>query len=212
MNKISQLVILLLVVLTWVGSISASQLPPLPKNLAETLDLYLSSDSSYRTGDLITRSHLKEFQIYLRTTQGPSLATHARWAAMMLEDRDTLPQLFYNGRADYLRKTAKLVGGYAKIHQLTRLPQGRMLVQSAARVESVEQIVKAIAQAEKQAAETNGPGKKQVTEGVKTQSSQPQRKQLRLFTAHDFLTAVVELQSKRQKKMLEKSATKPAER
>ena len=166
-----------------------STAPQMPKNLAATLDLYLSSSPRYQDGDLISVSHLKEFQLYLRRTKGHSIATHPRWHQRMLPDQDALVHAFYNGGADVLRKAAKATKGYDAIHQITRLPMGRKTIKSIAREKSVQRVLDAVAEY----------SVKQVTTEKPDTSSRRTTTVGFLYTAAEFVAAVEDFATSKAK-------------
>ncbi len=160
---------------------AVAQPNPLPENLAETLDLYLSSDSHYRELDLITESQLLEFQVYLRRTRGGSLATHPRWARKALSDGDPLVKLFYNGGAALIRATSEKAGGYAELQQLAHTPRGREVFKSAIKENKPSLVLEAI----------NARRKKQVEASSASSKQKPATtKSTRIFTAQDYIAAV----------------------
>ncbi len=157
----------------------------LPTNLADTLDLYLSAESSYREADLITESQVREFQIYLRRTRGTSLATHPMWAKKALADHEPLARLFYNGGAAVIRATVKKTGGYDELVPLARNPRSRGIFEDAIKENEPELLMQAV--------EANR--KKQVSEAKSNGKSEQQMrttKELRIFTARDYVAAVTE--------------------
>ena len=157
----------------------AGEVRPLPANLASTLDLYLSADESYRSGDLITQSQLREFQIYLRRTRGASLATHQKWSKMALADRAGLTQLFHNGGAVLLRRAVQQTGSFADLDKLARTPRGQTLLNNAIKNNDLEQLMQAIEQhKEKEPARKAGEVPKK---------SPPKPEKVVIYTADDFL-------------------------
>ncbi|MEM8946255.1 MAG: hypothetical protein AAGD11_13865 [Planctomycetota bacterium] len=158
----------------------AGQIRPLPANLAETLDLYLSSDAGYKSGDLITRSNIAEFQLYLRRTHGHSVATHSRWTERMLKDRDTLAYSFYNGGADLLRRAEKETAGYEEIHRIGRTALGRRALKQAIASKSIQPILDVIAETSKKQVSGNGRQEQENRTGRRGH----------LYTAADYVAAV----------------------
>lgn len=160
----------------------AGDFRPLPANLGSTLDLYLSADDSYRSGDLITQSQLKEFQIYLRRTRGASLATHQKWSKMALGDRAGLTQLFHNGGAVLFRQAVKKAGNYADLDKLARTPRGQAILKNAIKNKDLEQLMQAIEQHKQKQ-----PAPDAQDEGKKA-PSKPEKAVI--YTADDFLAAL----------------------
>jgi|GEM_PF-2889026 len=177
------LILLVLHVVVLLGGVVSSSVyaaPELPTELEATVNGYLAGDANYRAGDLITRSQIEELQLYLRRTQGSSLATHMRWRSRMLADRAPLVQIFYAGGEPLLRKAAAKLGGYAKLDQLARSVKGRKILQQAVKNQSLEELEQALAAEEvKRAAKEPKEGKKRLTKPSNL-----------IYTSQEFLAAL----------------------
>lgn len=180
-----------------------------PKNLGTTLDLYLSADRSYVSGNLITDSQLAEFQLYLRKTRGNSLATHSKWTERVVKDSDPLAQLFYNGGSKLLSELAKKAGGYAKLERLSRNAIGRQTLEQAIAANSAQPILTAIAEHDKKqvtqpSSDTEAAGK-QAVEAVLSKTTAKVR---RIYTADEYVQAVMAAEQARSQPAAADTAAK----
>lgn len=179
-----------------------------PKNLRTTLDLYLSADRSYVSGNLLTDSQLAEFQLYLRKTRGNSLATHSKWIERMVKDSDPLAQMFYNGGSKLLPEVAEKTGGYAKLEQLSRNAGGRQTLQQAIAAKSVPQILTAIAEHDKKQVTQPSSNKKATgKQAVKTVAPETAQAR-RIYTADDYVQAVMAAEQARNQPAVADTAVK----
>lgn len=179
-----------------------------PKNLGTTLDLYLSSDRSYASGNLITDSQLAEFQLYLRKTRGNSLATHSQWTERMVKDSDPLAQMFYNGGSKILSEVAQKVGGYAKLERLTRSAVGRKTLQQAIAANLAQPILTAIAEHDKKLV-TQPSSTKKAADTLAVGTIVSKRAQARrIYTADDYVQAVVAAEQARSRPAATDTAAK----
>ena len=154
-----------------------------PTQMGETLQLYFAADRSYQPGDLITRSQLAEFQVYLRTTHGTGLATKPRWLNRTLPDNASLVTIFHRGGRAVLRPAAARLGGYAELDRIARTGAGRKVIQQAIEEKSPEPLVRWVL--EKRQAATA----KQPTSSDRKDRRAPAQ---RIYTAGDYLAAVQE--------------------
>lgn len=159
----------------------------MPIDLKATVDLYLSGDPDYLPGDLITNSHLGDIQVYLRRTQGNSLATHSKWRRRMLTDDAPLVRLFYAGNRSVLRKAASELGGYAKLDQLSRSGSGRRILLRAIENKSAAELIQYFSNEQPgTAAKQNGPEQKKSEENKNAHRALT----MRIYTVADYIAAV----------------------
>ena len=166
------------------------------EQLKSTVHNYLSADSGYQRGDLITRSHLEDLQLYLRRTQGHSLATHLRWRKRMLPDTAPLAKIFYSEGRPLLRKAAEKLGGYAALDRLSRSIAGQKTLQEAIKKNSTDLLYQTVADEEKKLAANR--------KNAEDSRTKPSRKQ-RIYTAADYLSALAAAST--PKKETKKKAT-----
>jgi len=182
-NRVFQVCALVWLGLCPAGSLNAALRAELQEVLGPTVDRYLSSSPSYRSGDLITRSHVEELQGYLRKTQGHSAATHGKWRQRMLADNASLVKIFYSGGEEVLREAATKLGSYAELDRLARSGTGRDQLREAVKLKSSELLVRQIMaeRAERAAKASEEKVQKVAASSIKA----------RIYTADEFLAAVL---------------------
>jgi len=152
-----------------------------PSAIEMTIRRFFSGQSEYQDGDLITRSQVEEFQLYLRRTRQRGPASHPLILKRLLPDNSRLCKVFYlkNG-GKVLRIASQKLGGYAGIEALVKSTASYTQLVDAVRSGAADSVVQLV--------EAAGMGKKLDT--TKIVENRKRRKKT-IYTVDDFIKAVI---------------------